>query len=139
MHMVQVPDCDGLDVLQEACVTASVNLVPLIETTCWWVHPNTFREMPVWFPETARRQPMYNADYTRQYTNTRKQTGETINKVEPNIHAAKALVRALGIPSRKKPYNWTVCHVWGIDDHTYQRPNTIVQDPHYYSCVTTVP
>jgi len=64
---------DGLDVLSAACLEASVDLVPLIEKTCRWVNPVTFRALPVWFPETARGKPMYNANYTPD--NIRIQTG----------------------------------------------------------------
>ncbi|HEX4860282.1 MAG TPA: hypothetical protein VFV07_03535 [Rhizomicrobium sp.] len=119
---------DGLDELRHAMPAA----VDLIVQTAKWVHPDTFRALPVWYPETARGQPIYDASWSRQYVNTRQESGVTQHKVEPNIRAGKALARALG--TSKRP-NWTVCHIWGVDDAKFQKPNRVVQDPRYYSCV----
>lgn len=41
----------------------------------------------------------------------------------------------MGIPVSWRGQNWTVCHIWGIDDPAFQRSNIIVCDPRYYSCV----
>ena len=119
---------DGLDELRHALPT----IVDLISRTARWVHPDTFQMLPVWYPETARGQPMYDAKWERIYTNTTGESGRTADRFEPNIRAGRALARALG--TRKRP-NWTVCHIWGVDDPKFQNPNRIVQDPRFYSCV----
>ena len=72
-----------------------------------------------------------------QYTNTNRQSGQTVAKMEPNIQASRALVKALGI-SGKRPPNWTVCHIWGIDDPAFQKSNRIVQSPLCYSCIANM-
>src|SRR5262245_36055149 len=94
---------DGLDELNHEMPI----VVELIARTSRWVHPETFRALPVWYPETARGRPMYDAKFTRVYTNKNRATGATSNKSEPNIWAGKALVAALGTSKRD---NWTVCH-----------------------------
>ncbi|GJE18289.1 hypothetical protein [Methylobacterium marchantiae] len=109
-------------------------IVELIERTARWVHPETFKALPVWCPYTARGQPLYDATWTRQYTNTRRATKETSNKFEGNVAALKALVSALGVSS-PKPRNWTVCHIWGYDDPAFAAQSSIVQDPRYFSCI----
>jgi hypothetical protein len=119
---------DGLDELRHAMPA----LIDLIASTAKWVHPDTFRALPVWYPETARGQPIFDASWSRQYNNTKGETGKVADKFEPNVRAGKALARALG--TRKKP-NWTVCHIWGIDDEKFKFPNRVVQDPKYYSCI----
>ena len=129
---------DGLDALESACVDARISLMPLVCATCKWVDPETFRRLPVWYPEYHRRAPIYDASYTRQYTNTRKTTGEVLNKTEPNIHASKAIRQAMGLPVGWRGYNWTVCHIWGIDDPAFRQSNIIIQDPRYYSCVANM-
>lgn len=80
---------------------------------------------------------MYDAKYERQYTN-KKRTGAISTKTEPNIQAGKAIRQAMGIPVSWRGFNWTTCHVWGIDDPTFQRSNVIVSDPRYYSCVGNI-
>lgn len=107
-------------------------LTALVARTARWVHPDTFRALPVWYPETARGRPIYDTTWTRIYTNTSRASGQVSNKSEPNIKAAQAFVAALG--SSKAP-NWTVCHIWGVDDQKFQRTNTVIADPRYYSCV----
>jgi hypothetical protein len=87
-------------------------IVELIERTARWVHPDTFRALPVWAPHTARGRPLYDAAWARRYTNTRKATGVTAEKFEGNVAALNALVAALDVAS-PKPKNWTVCHIWG--------------------------
>ena len=112
-------------------------IVELIERTARWVDPKTFRKMPVWAPHTARGRPLYDASWTRRYTNTRKSTGITSEKFEGNVAALKALVAALDV-ARRRPKNWTVCHIWGYDDPSFAQQATIVQDPRYYSCVANM-
>jgi hypothetical protein len=129
---------DGLEVFGSACETARLDFVPLIAETCRWVDPLTFRQLPVWYPESYRGAPSYDAKWQRQYTNTSKTTGKTAEKFEPNILAAKALWQAFGMAAHSKPKNWTVCHIWGVDDPQFQEPNSIVRDPRYYSCVANM-
>jgi hypothetical protein len=119
---------NGLDELEHELP----GLITLIASTARWVHPQTFHALPVWYPETARGQPIYDAKWSRIYNNTTRTSGRTSEKSEPNIRAGSAFVAALGA---RKTENWTVCHIWGVDDPTFQRPNTVVRDPRFYSCV----
>lgn len=119
---------DGVEEIRSNLPT----ILAMIVRTARWVHPDVFHALPVWYPESARGQPIYDAKYRRQYTNTDRETHATTKKREPNIKAAKALIAALGA---KKTPNWTVCHIWGVDDPTFQKSNRIVRDPCYYSCV----
>lgn len=119
---------DGLDELKRAMPF----IVDLIARTSRWVHPDTFRALPVWYPETARGQPIYDVRWGNVYKNTSRSTAKMTDKSEPNIKAGKAFVAALGI---KKRDNWTVCHIWGVDDPKFQRTNSVVRDPRFYSCV----
>lgn len=130
----QLPS-DGLDELEQACKRARVSLMPLLAATCGWVDPQTFRRLPIWYPEFHRGAPIYDAKYERQYTNTKRGTTEAVPKTEPNIQAARAIRQAMGIPVSWRGYNWTVCHIWAIDDPAFQHSNVIVRDPCYYSCV----
>lgn len=122
----QVPD--GLDEIKQEMPLA----VDLIARTARWVHPDTFRALPVWYPETARGQPIYDAKWRIVYTNTSRSTAKVTEKSEPNIKAGKALVAALGT---RKMDNWTVCHIWGVDDPRFQRSNSVIRDPKFYSSV----
>lgn len=101
-------------------------VVELIERTARWVNPETFRRLPVWAPHTARGRPLYDAGWTRRYTNTRKATGVTAEKFEGNVAALQALVAALDVAS-PKPKNWTVCHIWGYDDPSFAQQSSVVQ------------
>jgi hypothetical protein len=121
----------------EALRTDIPAIVELIERTAQWVHPATFRALPVWAPHTARGRPLYDASWTRRYTNTRAATGETFKKSEGNVAALNTLVAALGVAS-PKPKNWTVCHVWGYDDPSFAQRSSVVQDPRYFSCVANM-
>ena len=112
-------------------------IVELIERTARWVHPETFRALPVWAPHTARGRPLYDATWARRYTNTRQATGIKAEKFEGNIAALNALVSALGVAS-PKPKNWTVCHIWGYDDPAFAKRSAIVQDPKYFSCIANM-
>lgn len=112
-------------------------IVELIERTAHWVHPDTFRALPVWAPHTARGRPLYDASWTRRYTNTRRATGLTAEKFEGNVAALNALVAALDVAS-PKPKNWTVCHIWGYDDPSFAESSNVVQDPRYFSCVANM-
>jgi hypothetical protein len=107
-------------------------VIDLIAHTARWVHPDTFRALPVWYPEVARGAPSYNAKWGSVYRNTNRSTKVETDKSEANINAGKALVAALGT---KKRDNWTVCHIWSVDDPKFQRTNSVVRDRRFYSCV----
>jgi hypothetical protein len=110
-------------------------IVDIIVRTAKWVHPDTFRALPVWYPETARKLPLYDAKWVSVYKNKNRVTALVSEKVEPNIRAGKAFIAALGV---KKTSNWTVCHIWGVDDPKFQRNNTVVGSRMYYSCVANM-
>jgi hypothetical protein len=112
-------------------------VVELIVRTARWVAPETFRRLPVWCPEVARGQPLYDAGWQRRATNTNRVSRATSEKYEGNVAALKALVAALDVVP-PKPSNWTVCHIWGYDDPTFAARSHIVQDPRYYSCVANM-
>lgn len=101
------------------------------------MHPETFRQLPVWCPWTARGRPLYDQAWQRRYTNTKRSTQQTTEKVEGNVAAAKALISALSV-ARPKPRNWTVCNIWGYDDPDFAAQGAIVQDPRYFSCVANM-
>ncbi len=122
---------DGLEAIRPELP----RVVEMIATTTKWVHPETFRALPVWFPETARGRPSYDASWSSQYKNTNRTTGKTVEKNEPNIKAGKAFKAALGVA---KTSNWTVCHIWGVDDPKFQKTNGVVRDPRFYSCVANM-
>ena len=124
---------DGNEALREDIPA----IVRLIERTSRWVHPDTFKALPVWAPHTARGRPLFDASWARQYTNTRSATGVTAEKFEGNVAALKALVAALGVAS-PRPKNWTVCHIWGYDDPSFAQRSTVVQDPRFFSCVANM-
>jgi hypothetical protein len=123
---------DGNDVLRED-ISA---VVELIERSARWANPVTFRRLLVWAPQTARGRPLYDASWSRRYTNTRQATGVTADKFEGNVAAMQALVAALAVAS-PKPKNWTVCHR-GYDDPSFAQPSAVVQDPRYFSCVANM-
>lgn len=121
---------DGNEVLREDIPAVA----ELIVRTARWVHPDTFRALPIWAPHAARGAPLFNARWSRRYTNTRKATGITSDKFEGNVAAAHALFAALDVAS-PRPKNWSVCHIWGYDDPAFARHSGVVQDRRYFSCV----
>lgn len=119
-------------------IRAEIPLIfEIIARTCRWVHPDIFRELPVWCPWTARGRPLYDRAWQRRYTNTKRATKQTVEKVEGNVAASQALIAALGV-ANPKPCNWTVCHIWGYDDPAFASQGSIVQDPRYFSCVANM-
>jgi hypothetical protein len=104
-------------------------IVEVIGNAARWVHPNTFKALPVWCPDTARGRARYDAQWSKQL-----ESGRGRLKLEENIRAANALTEALGVKG-KKPRNWTVCHIWGYDDEAFTSQGRIVRDPLYYSCI----
>lgn len=106
-------DSDGIEVLLGVLTLREV--MSLIERTARWVAPETFRLLPVWFPEHARRGLFYKGNWSEPQMNKSRATGHSAHKTQGNIHANLALTLALG--SRKKlRANWSCCHIWGIDD-----------------------
>jgi hypothetical protein len=104
MDFFAVPD--GLEEIRNEMP----KIVEIIVRTARWVHPDTFHALPVWYPETARKLPLYDAKWGTVYKNTNKLTALVSDKVEPNIKAGKAFIAALGA---RKTDNWTVCHIGG--------------------------
>jgi hypothetical protein len=126
---------DGLDALRAELSLKEI--MRLIERTARWVDPETFRLLPVWYPEYSRRALFYKANWSEPQMNRNRETGIVVHKHEGNRYANKALTRALGLRSSERPI-WSCCHIWGIDDASYASTNVIVQDPRYYSCVANM-
>jgi len=123
---------DGLDVLRQQIGVKEI--ASLIERTARWVDPATFRLLPVWFPDMGRGHLFYKTNWSEPQMNTTRVSGNTIHKREGNIYANKALTLALGLRKTDRP-NWSCCHIWGVDDSTYQSANAVVQDRRFYSCI----
>jgi hypothetical protein len=126
---------DGLAALRAELELGEI--MRLIERTARWVDPETFRLLPVWYPEHARRAYFYKGNWTQPQLNKNRQTGHTEHKREGNLYANKALTHALGLRSDDRP-NWSCCHLWGVDDALYQESNAVVQDRRFYSCVANM-
>lgn len=123
---------DGLETLRS--IIGLREIASLIERTARWVAPETFRMLPLWFPEHARRSFFYKANWSDPQMNKNRATGSSVHKMEGNVHANKALTLALGLRKRTRP-NWSCCHIWGLDDPGFQLSNFIVTDRRYFSCV----
>jgi hypothetical protein len=126
---------DGLHILKAHLDVRTI--AGLIEKTARWVDPETFRLLPVWFPEFARRAPLYNAGWSKRQQNTNKASGEITDKIEGNTQANTALCQALGIAQKDRP-NWSCCHIWGVDDAAFVKANSVVQDHRFFSCVANM-
>ncbi|WP_395445490.1 hypothetical protein [Caulobacter sp. UC70_42] len=129
----QLPD--GLDALRAEMELREI--MRLIERTARWVDPATFRLLPMWYPEHARRTYFYKNNWSEPQLNKNRQTGHTEHKREGNVHANKSLTYALGLRSDDRP-NWSCCHIWGVDDPSYQEANAVVQDRRFFSCVANM-
>jgi hypothetical protein len=116
---------DGLVMLEKSMPV----VIELIVGTARWVHPDTFKALPLWYPEFARGQILHDATWSKNTLNKGNEKRET------NVYAGKALVAALGTGKGKKPLNWTVCHIWGVDNPLFQKSNTVVRDSRFYSCI----
>ncbi|WP_375157930.1 hypothetical protein [Bradyrhizobium sp. RDT46] len=121
---------DGNEILR----TDIPAVAELIARTARWVHPETFRALPIWAPHAARGMPLFDAAWSRRYTNTKKSTGVTSDKYEGNVAAGHALFAALDVAT-PRPKNWTVCHIWGYDDPSFAKHSGVVQDRRFFSCV----
>jgi len=123
---------DGLDALRKEIGLREI--ASLIERTARWVSPDTFKLLPLWYPEYARRAFFYNANWSEPRMNTSRTTGSSTHKFEGNIHANEALTLALGLRKNLRPY-WSCCHIWGVDDASFQLSNVVVMDRRFFSCV----
>ncbi len=112
-------------------------IMEVIEKTARWVNPDTFKYLPLWYPEYARGAPLYKVDWETRSTNTNKKTLVSSEKFEGNTRGNTALTQALGLRSKQRP-NWSCCHIWGLDDPKYQRGNLVVQDRRFYSCIANM-
>jgi hypothetical protein len=109
----------------------------LIAETARWVDPETFRLLPVWYPEYARGKHLHNDNWNEIRRIEKKDTGEVQDKKEGNTQANIALCKAMGTTSKVRP-NWTCCHIWGVDDPTFARRNTVVKDHRFFTCVANM-
>jgi hypothetical protein len=123
---------DGLDALRAELELRDI--MRLIERTARWVAPETFELLPIWFPEHARRALFYKRNWSEPQHNTNRRTQISVHKSEGNINANQALTLALGLRKSERP-NWSCCHLWGVDDPTFQEANHVVSDHRFYSCV----
>jgi hypothetical protein len=123
---------DGLDELRK--VISVRDIATYLERTARWTAPETFRLLPLWFPEHARRSPFYKKNWSEPLLNKNRLTGVSIHKSEGNVNANQALTLAIGLKKKLRP-NWSCCHIWGIDDEKYQLSNDVVTDRRFFSCI----
>lgn len=123
---------DGLEELR--LVMGLGEIMTLIERTARWVAPETFKLLPVWFPEHSRRGLFYKKNWTEPQMNTNRTTLQSVHKSEGNVYANAALTLALGLRKKLRP-NWSCCHIWGVDDVKFQQSNVVVTDRRFYSCI----
>lgn len=126
---------DGAEALKAELKLGDV--MRLIERTARWVDPETFNLLPVWYPEHARGALFYKGNWTEPQMNINRKTKVSVHKMEGNTNANKGLTLALGLRSGGRK-NWSCCHIWGVDDPTYQEANVVVQDHRFYSCVANM-
>jgi hypothetical protein len=126
---------DGLEALRAEIGLGEI--ASLVERTARWVAPETFRYLSVWYPEHARRKLFYNANWTEPRINTDRASKIQVHKFEGNVNANEALTRALGLRKKNRP-NWSCCHLWGVDDPTFQKSNDVVGDHRFYSCIANM-
>lgn len=43
----------------------------------------------------------------------------------------------MGITLKDRPH-WTCCHIWGVDDPSFVKANSVVQDHRFFSCVANM-
>lgn len=114
-------DIDGLEVVKPL----ATDFVRMVVKSARWVHPDTFKFLPVWYPAFYRTMPMFKADWATPQLNKNEP------KVEANERAQAALEYALGLGSSGGAKNWTTCHIWSAP--TEQNP--LVKDRRFYTCV----
>ena len=123
---------DGLETLRS--VIGLREIASLIERTARWVSPETFKFLPLWYPEYARRGSFYKTNWSEPQMNKNRETGASVHKAESNTYANETLTLALGLRKNLRP-NWSCCHIWGVDDARYQSSNVVLMDRRFYSCV----
>ena len=126
---------DGLEALRRVMSLREIG--SLIERTAKWVAPETFKFLPLWFPEHSRRSLFYKSNWSEPQMNKNRATGHAVHKSEGNVHGNKALTLALGLRGKDRP-NWSCCHVWSVDDPQYQLSNAIAMDRRFFSCVANM-
>jgi hypothetical protein len=89
--MVEISD--GLEALR--AVMSLREVASYIERTARWVSPETFKLLPLWFPEHARRSPFYKGNWSEPQMNKSRATGSSSHKSEGNLNANEALTLAL--------------------------------------------
>lgn len=126
---------DGLVAMRKELDTAEV--MRLIERCSRWVDRATFEYLPVWYPELARNDKLYNVNWSERRMNRNSRTGAKEHKHEGNTAANTALTHALGLRPKDRP-NWSCCHIWGVDDASNQESNLVVQDKRFYTCISNM-
>ncbi|MAZ49403.1 MAG: hypothetical protein CME65_12660 [Halobacteriovoraceae bacterium] len=122
---------DGISVFNKQANKQNINIIPLIESCAQWVDPRTFAYLPIWYPEYHRRCVQMNAEYSAAYQIN------GADKREANERGKTTLSKALYGKSKGEK-NWTCCHIWGIDDESFVKPNSIVQDARFYTNVANM-
>ncbi len=115
---------DGLAAFADA--VDPVAMAEMLNKLVRWPDPEAVARLPVWFPELARKMPLYKAGWMERATNKKRP------KTEGNTSANTALTRTLNQSSKARPH-WTCCHIWGNDDTSYASGHSEVNDPRYYS------
>lgn len=124
---------DGLVALQAEF--SETQIINLVARTARWVDRATFEILPVWFPEHARGAPRYKGNWTTaQLAN---KAGAVEHRRETNEAANLALTMALGLRLANRA-NWSCCHIWSVDDPTFQTSNSIARDHRFYTCVANM-
>lgn len=124
---------DGLTALQQELSLAQI--MTMIERTARWVDRETFALLPVWFPEYARGALRYRDNWSSPQTVARH--GASEHRRETNEAANLALTMALGLRTTNRT-NWSCCHIWSVDDPSFQAGNAVAKDHRFYSCVANM-
>jgi len=135
VSVISEPIEDGVDELMSPLDLSET--MGLIEKTARWVLPETFHMVPVWYPAHARGRYCFKNNWSEEKFNINRKDGSKVHKQEGNLYANKDLTHALGLRSKERK-NWSCCHIWGVDDPTFQRANDVVQDPRFYSYVANM-
>jgi hypothetical protein len=104
---------DGLEALRS--IMSLREVASLIGRTARWVAPETFKMLPLWFPEYGRRGLFFKGNWSAPQMNTNRVTGHSIHKSEGNVHANKALscchdVKAMLRLCARNLYGWPCEH-----------------------------
>lgn len=128
---------DGNEEFNRILNDLQLNAIDLVAKTARWVHPDTFKMMPVWYPALYRGCQRYNREWTKQTFITKRTSGIKTKVTETNVYGQLALKACLGVSKGAWP-NWTCCHIWGTDDESHQSVNPVVRDPRFYSCTANM-